>query len=407
MSALTTAIIASAWPLCEALRQLGAWRVLRAMPRPNAQASGGIAWFADVDVLQAVRGGDPTLTDTLSWNLRELGRHGARLHWLLDEDDHIARDAAETALAASPTLRAQVRIAWHPPCPCGMNPKLFKLDRALSGCPGDIVMVLDDDARLPVSTLEALRHALRTPTASGAATSMTDAGNAVSIATALPAYLPAHNLASRWLAAFVNDNAALTYLPPRRHGSPTINGMAWAMRRDALDAIGGFEPHLRHLTDDLAMARAVLRVGGHIEQRSEPVWMRTELAGIGAYRRQMHRWMLFAKLLFATQPRALRLRILFGQALPVVLPHVAVAACCIAPDAAAAALAVGALTHLYGRAALQRACTATRRPLHPLASFSAAALLPLHLLHAWLAPRIRWREHRYRVYAEDRYEELP
>lgn len=401
MTALQTAaaIACALWALAEALRQIAARRALRAMPQPPTDDDDDPTRFAGIDVLQPIRSGDPTLGEALAASLRALGGRGARLHWLIDEDDPLAARIVAATLGAQPTLRAQVAVSVHPPCPPAVNPKLFKLDRALNDRAladgaGATVLVLDDDARLPPATLNALRAAL-------------DAADGPIIATALPVYLPAPGLASRLLARFVNDGAAITYLPPRLGGrSPSINGMCWAMRTDALRAIGGFAPHLRKLTDDLAMAQAVLAAGGRIEQRREPVWMRTALADGAAYVRQMHRWMLFARLLLHAQPPAMRLRIALGQGLPTLLPLLSTALLIAAPSLVAAiATAAAALLHVFGRRALQRACAGAATPLQPLTSLLVALLLPLHLLHAWLDPRIRWRTHRYRVRSDGSFEE--
>ncbi len=395
------------WPALELLRQAAAWRALRAMPAflasddlaSDDRANDDHATrFDGVDVLQPIRSGDATLAETLGASLRTLGARGAMLHWLIDSDDAVAADTVRAIVDAHPALRARVDVSEHPPCPPAINPKLFKLDRALARCTGDAVLVLDDDARMPAATLDALLAALH------------DSRNdAPTISTALPIYLPAKGIGARLLARFVNDNAALTYLPPRLRGdTPTINGMAWAMRRDALTAIGGFAPRLRHLTDDLAMAQAALAGGGRIEQRHEPVWMRTALPDLRAYLRQMHRWMLFARLLLRTQPWPARLRIALGQGLPTALPLVATTTLAVAPSwPGAIAFALGALAHLFGRRALQRACAGEAARIEPLSSLLVALLLPLHLLHALLDARIRWREHRYRVLANDRFEELP
>lgn len=384
------------WPVLELLRQLSAWRALRAMPQ--APASVETLRFDGIDVLQPIRSGDATLAETLGASLHTLGTRGATLHWLIDSDDAVAAEVVRSVIAAQPALRSRVEVSEHPPCPPAINPKLFKLDRALAHCAGETVLVLDDDARMPVATLGALLAALHDSRV-----------DAPVIATALPIYLSANGFGARLLARFVNDNAAVTYLPPRLHGNtPTINGMAWAMRRDALEAIGGFAPRLRHLTDDLAMAQAVLAGGGRIEQRHEPVWMRTALPDVRAYIRQMHRWMLFARLLLRTLPWPARLRIAFGQGLPTLLPLIAASALTIAPSwPAAFAFAFGALAHLFGRRALQRACAGDAARIEPLSSLLVALLLPLHLVHALLDARIRWREHRYRVIANDRFEELP
>lgn len=390
------------WPVLELLRQAAAWRALRAMPKfpgdDGSEYEDGAARFEGVDVLQPIRSGDATLAETLGASLRTLGTHGATLHWLIDNDDHVAAVTVRSVIDAQPALRSRAEVSEHPPCPPAINPKLFKLDRALTRCTGETVLVLDDDARMPISTLDALIASLGD-----------NRLDVPVISTALPIYLPANGFAARLLARFVNDSAAITYLPPRlRSDTPTINGMAWAMRRDALNAIGGFEPRLRHLTDDLAMAQAVLAGGGRIEQRHEPVWMRTALPDIRAYFRQMHRWMLFARLLLRTQPWPVRLRIALGQGLPTLMPLVALTAFAITPSwPGAIAVALGAMSHLFGRRALQRACAGDAARIEPLSSLLVALLLPLHLLHALFDTRIRWREHRYRVIANDRFEELP
>jgi ceramide glucosyltransferase len=398
-AALVATALCMAWPLVEALRQTLAWHSLRgdrALPARDDVPDR----FVHVDVLQPIRSGDPTLGEALGASLRTLGTRGATLHWLIDEDDPAAAGVVRGVLAREAAHAARVRVTRHPPCPTGVNPKLFKLDRALAECAGGIVLVLDDDARLPAASLDALLAAL----VRSAATC-----DAPTIATALPAYLPAPGRGSHLLARFVNDHAPITYLPARLGDrSPTINGMCWAMHRDALDAIGGFAPRLRHLTDDLAMAQAVLAAGGRIAQCREPVWMRTALPDFAAYVRQMHRWLLFAHLLMQTQPVPQKLRVLVGQGLPSLLPLAALVAFVCAPTwTAAVALVVGAVAHVLGRRALQRACAGTATKTEPAASLLVALLLPLHLLHALLDRRIRWRAHRYRVFANDRFEELP
>lgn len=398
------------WPAWELWRQMRAWRALRTMPPTPARVAHRASTdaeesndaedsdarpFVGIDVLQPIRSGDVGLGEALAASLRALGARGARLHWAIDEDDVVAGNVVRSLLRKHAALASQVVVSVHPECPSGVNPKLFKLDRALAHCAGDVVLVLDDDAHLPPATLDALLAALDG-----------DRETAPVVATALPAYLPAHGLGARLLARFVNDNAALTYLPPRLSGgAPTLNGMCWAMRRESLLRIGGFAPWLRHLTDDLAMAQAALRAGGRIEQRSEPVWMRTALPDFGAYRRQMHRWMLFAHLLLRSRPWAARLRILFGHGAPMLLPLVAFAAFAFAPSwLGAAALVLGATLHVLGRKRLQRACAgAATAKAEPLLSLLSALLLPLHALHAAVDRRIRWRTHRYRVYANDRF----
>jgi len=393
---LVAVLLCALWPLCESLRQGLAWRALRTMPKRSAANVEQRIEFSEFEVLQPIRSGDLSLGEALNESLTTLGARGARLHWLIDEDDAEASRIVEALLNAQPTLREQVVLSRHPPCPNDRNPKLFKLDRALANCDRDFVLVLDDDARLPPDTLRALRDALDH-----------DSARPI-IATALPAYLPAPGLGARLLARFVNDSAAITYLPPRLGpGAPTINGMCWAMRRDALLAIGGFAPHVHRLTDDLAMARAVLQAGGRIEQRSEPVWLRTALPNFAAYVRQMHRWMLFARLLLRTEPVASRIRIALGQGVPTLAPAMATAALVSAPSALTAiGWLGGAVAYVLGRRALRRAYAGAHSALQPFSSLLVALALPLHLIHASIDTRIRWRSHRYRVLDDDRFEEI-
>lgn len=408
---MNTAVIAlcALWLGVELLRQALAFgrrgAQLRAAHYPPAHLR-----FDDVDVLQAIRGGDALLAATLAAALAELGSRGARLHWLLDADDLPAQAAARQALDAQPKWAAQVRLSLHPPCPERRNPKLFKLDRALTDCRGNFVLVLDDDAELPAATLHALRQSLV-----GIAP-----GPAATAATALPVYRGvawpslrsrpgARGLGAALLARFVNDQAGLTYLATLRSDSAlSLNGMCWLIRRDALIHIGGFAARLHHLTDDLAMAEAVRAAGGRIAQRFEPVWLRTDLPDLRAYLRQMHRWLLFAQLLLRRQPPARRLGLLFELGLPQLLPPLAVFGLLLAPGAAAGLLAAWAFgMHVFGRWALQQACTQAAPRAQPLLSLTSALLLPLHALHAALDRRIVWRQHRYRVRASDDFESMP
>lgn len=410
MSALA-AHLCALWLIVEVLRQTLAWWAVRIQQDEAASAHGADdVRFDDVDVLQAIRSGDPLLTDALEASLSELGSRGAHLHWLLDADDEVAQAAAHQAQRTHPQWAAQACLSLHPPCPERCNPKLFKLDRALPACDRPFVLILDDDAVLPAATLAALRLAVFEP----------EPPNRPIAATALPVYrsVPwpalqrhpgAHGLGAALLARFVNDQAALTYLSSTgEQGALSLNGMCWLMRRDALRAIGGFAPQWAHLTDDLAMAQAINAAGGRIEQRHEPVWLSTSLRGLGAYWAQMHRWMLFAQLLLRSLRGRARIRLAVELGLPQLLPLVAVAGLLLAPSALAAACASAAcVLYVVGRWRLQRACTCAAPRPQPLLSLLSALLLPLHTLHALLDRRIVWRQHRYRVRASDDFESLP
>jgi ceramide glucosyltransferase len=381
VSAWPFAVLAGAWVALDLERLRLVERVLaRRAPAPRA---------GPVAVLQAIRGGDPTLSESLAANLDELARAGHEIWWLLDEDDVRGRRSAEEALLRVPAGRA--RVSLHPSPPAGVNPKLFKLARAVTEVEREVVVVLDDDARLPRASLDALVAAL-------------PPGELV-VATALPAYLDGGTLAARLLAAFVNDHAALTYLPWTARRAPlSLNGMAWATRRESLRALGGFAPLLRHLADDLAVARACLARGGRIEQLAAPVWMRTELDRVPAYARQMHRWMLFAWLLVEAQPWRTRGRLFLSQGLPALfLPGLATLLCFRPSLRAVFVLGLAFALHLVVCRRARARASGAASPSRPLASLVVALLQPVFLAWSAFDRRICWRDRRYRVHTNEHF----
>ncbi len=342
---------------------------------------------AGVAIAQPILSGDPRLGAVLGDNLHELP--AARFLWLVDEDDLEAQRICRDLAARHSKVKIEISI--HPQPPDGVNPKLWKLEAArvaLGAATAEpVFLVLDDDTRMPGRTLAALIAALERH----------------SIATSLPGYLDDGRWPSRWLAQFVDNNAAMTYLPLLPVQDPlTINGMAYALRREKLTEGGGFGGMLRALTDDLAVAEGVLASGGTIFQSARPHWVETTVRDGRHYRQLMHRWFLFALLLLKKQP--LRIRALIGglHALPPLLLLALVVLSAIVPSLAGLQILVGtfALRGL-GLAALQRAIYG--RVLEaPFASIASELLQPFHLLHAVFSRRIVWRTRRYRVH-DDRH----
>ncbi|MBM7518429.1 glycosyltransferase [Nocardioides nitrophenolicus] len=328
---------------------------------------------ARVVVVQPILSGDPGLEDALRDNLLSLA--GARFVWLVDADDAEAQRVVERI---GPAPRLEVRLCG--PAPDGINPKLAKLQPALDDCAGDeVFLVLDDDTRLPRASLGALLGGLDRAT----------------LATGLPAYLPGRTPWARLVEQFVDNNAALTYLPM---APVTINGMCWAMRVADLRASGGFTPILRNLTDDLAVAGAVRRAGGTICQTASPQWITTTVESPGHYVRLMHRWMLFADLLLRRQPP--------GTVAAISVLHG------VHPNLLWAVLAgsvrtrrPGPLVALLGGRWLLLRVVQRRvygRSLHaPLASLVSELAQPAHLGHGAVQRTIRWRTRTYRVRADD------
>jgi ceramide glucosyltransferase len=352
-----------------------AFRTARSVPQPAADATGD---FSRVVVVQAILSGDPRLADVLEDNLRNLT--AADFVWLVDSDDPAANTICRTLAARYPKIRIAIFVA--PPPPEGCNPKLFKLEMARTIVGNRVLVVLDDDTRLPAASLSAMLAGLKNH----------------EIATGLPGYLDDGRWPSRLLAQFVNNNAALTYLPLLNvWPPPTINGMGYAIRGATLDRLGGFAPLMGYLTDDLAMARAVLASGGRIAQTASPLWVQTTVTDEQHYVALMHRWFVFARLLLRHQPLYKQSVIALLYALPGLLLVWLIATTVAVPSvdgvltlgvvlAARAAALIAVQRRVYGRS------------LHrPVYSILSELFQPFHLLHASLVHTIVWRTRRYTV----------
>lgn len=339
---------------------------------------------AGVAIAQPILSGDPRLGDVLGENLSELP--AARFLWLVDLDDEEAQRVCKGLAARHPDTK--IEISLHAQPPDGINPKLWKLEAArAAGIVEPVFLVLDDDTRMPGPTLAALLHALE----------------AHPLATSLPGYLDDGRFPSRLLAQFVDNNAALTYLPLLPFMHPlTINGMAYALRREKLDEMGGFAGMLGALTDDLAVAEAVLSQGGTIFQSARPHWVETTVRDGRHYRQLMHRWFLFALLLLRKQPLQIRATIGLLHALPPLLMLALMIASAIIPSPAGFGVLIATLVlRGLGLASLQRAIYG-RNLEAPVLSIASELLQPFHLLHAILWRRIAWRTRRYKV-QDDRH----
>jgi ceramide glucosyltransferase len=326
------------------------------------------------------------LEDALGRNL-ELAPAWARFVWLIDEDDTEGRRVAEQLTATSD----RVRVELCPPPAAGLNPKLVKLDRALAAVTTPFVAVLDDDTVLTERNLEKGVAAL----------------DACDLYTGLPCYLPGVNFWSSLVAHFVNNNSILTYFPLHPLvGTPSINGMFYAMRTDTLRRYGGFAPVLDRLCDDHAVATLVKRNGGVIRQGVTPVKLRTTVPTAAAYFRLLHRWFVFANILVRDQPTGVALLIVLLLGLPSLLLWLGL----LVLFAGWPGLVVLGGMLLLRHVALR---LLHRRVFGKLDGFSwwrsslAELLQPVHVLHSLLQPTILWRKWRIRPKADGAFTYLP
>ncbi|MCB1172014.1 MAG: glycosyltransferase [Leptospiraceae bacterium] len=380
-----------------------------AASRQNSIATATRAYSdpSQVTIVQAILSGDPLLSETLQANIRS--NPHCRFLWLVDEDDAEGRRITafiqererarleQQSDGSGGQGKAELRIVICPPCPNGTNPKLFKLHFARQFYSTECLIVLDDDTLLPDRTRQALQAGL----------------SQHALVTGLPVYRTDGRLATRLLAQFVNNNAALTYLPLAPLLPPiSINGMCYALSQASLRALCNFEPLLSHLTDDLAVSDWLKRHGPHagrIQQLPLVQYIQTSLTGCKQYRRQMQRWFCFAILLLKKESFGMQAVIWFLQGLPPILLGVTV---------------IGALlfagSHLLwgiwllGTVLVLRVIWIVSLQLRldrriryrPLLSELSELLQILHLQQALFSNVIYWRRRRYLVRANDDFTDL-
>ncbi|XCN73981.1 MAG: glycosyltransferase [Candidatus Electrothrix aestuarii] len=363
-----------------------ALRFLRTYPQPKTAVP-----LEQVAIFQPILSGDPTLEQTLAANIVPL--HGATFYWLVDDDDleaHIIVNNIVDALREQSPEATIIKQSF-PAAPEGINPKLFKINQALSSCQQQYCVILDDDTRLPYPTLQGLIVALQD----------------CSLATGLPQYRSNGNFPSALLAAFVNNNASMTYLSTLLFMEPiTINGMCYAFQREKFAAWGGFQSVLHHLTDDLAVAGMVLAQGGTIRQIPARQIIQTHLPGMRAYFRQMHRWYVFANILFAQQPLRIKALLTVLHGIPPLLLAALFVGSLFAPSLlhSGIILCTLALRHCIIMQHNEQQKAGDLRSF--LLSLLSELLQSLHYLHALLSRRIRWRSRIYTVLASDKFKSV-
>ena len=327
-----------------------------------------------ITVLQPILAGDPALPRLLTENLD--AHPAARFVWLVDADDAEAHRLCGPLAAAHAD---RVQVVDCPPCPPRTNPKVFKLALGLAHGT-ELVAVLDDDTVLPPGALERARAALAE----------------ADLATGLPWYRPDNGPWSSLVAGFVNGNALISYFPLLGFTPPaTINGMFYLTSRAALERAGGFESILDRVCDDLELARAFRAAGLRPAQTTITHPLTTDVPDAAAYRRLMHRWMVFAARLLRTSvtPPMAALVVL-----PVALPPIALGLAVAAHSVGAVAgIAAAVAAKVLATQALRARCT-PQVPRRFAAEYAADWLLPLQsALGLALPGHIVWRGRRLRV----------
>ena len=359
------------------------WRyalVVRFFRRPSPKDAGPEPKL--VSILQPVMGGDPNLTACLEESLRMQTRYPVEFWYLLDAGDTQAEQTCRGLEARYPKRVAGLLLL--PPPPEGVSPKMFKLTAGEAVAHGDVVCCLDDDTSLPDGGLEICLPYLSLP--------------GVGLAFGLPYYRSFGNIWSAYVACFVNACSLLTYIPYTYLCAPfTINGMFFAVRRETLNAVGGFAAVLPVLADDFGTARVFREAGYTLAQTPLRHGIRTHVRNLRHLRELMGRWFTFSResLLRHLSVRERVVVVMMGaiaNLLPVVLFIGAVFARSRIPLAATVLFFVTAVGVI---AFLNRQYLGHATPAWALWFVTPLVLLcfPIQMFAALLAPRqkVHWR----------------
>lgn len=368
------------------LAQLWAKAGLALLHRAREEPPAPVA-LSRVTIVQPVTSGDETLREALQTGLDELRE--SPLIWIVDCADDTARDLCRHLAAAYPDRDIRI-VETDEPSP-GINPKLWKQEAALPLVRTELLAVIDDDTRAPRQSLVRLVTAL-------------DGG--ADIATGLPCYLPARGRWSRLVTEFVNSAAILTYLSAAACAAPrSINGMCYAVRTDYARRHRIFAVTAHAITDDLAIAREIRRLGGRLVQTARPQFIRTSVASATHYRRLMHRWFVSTRILL--QNESPWVRVVFAVAYGVhPLLLIALSVLAVAqPSVAIWPLIVLLVLRSVTLGLLNRTFTGSWRH-SPVTSVVAEVLQPAFLVGACLYPVIWWRRRKIRVRRFDDFQYL-
>mgnify|MGYP000886463969 FL=1 len=345
--------------------------------RPAAQRPARL-----VSILQPILSGDPTLAQTLGHNLATPCAYPREFIWLVDEDDAVGQQICTTVRATYPTADVQPCLLSR--APQGQNPKTFKLARGLELATGDVVCVLDDDTMLPGGGLELCLPYLDEPGAG--------------LVFGLPYQVNFSNWWSSLVAAFVNSNSLLTYVPYTAVQEPvTINGMFYALRRETLATIGGFTGLEPILADDFAIAQRVRQHGYRLVQTPLCHAISTHVAGPRRYLSLIQRWFIFPRESIMRHLPWREQALVYGLAMfPALAPLLLLVGLLFWPALPLALLLLTCLGYHYllsldwNRRYLRNATPLSRSWLWPVLQI----IFPLQLLAALLLPqRINWRGH--------------
>ena len=250
-----------------ALAALLVWR-----PRPGACVAEDN--LPSVSLLKPLAGSHPGLEDDLRSFCEQQYPGQLQIIFGVQSRSDAAIAVARRLAQEYPSRRIELVVD---PLANGANPKVANLRNMLPWANGDVIIVSDSDIRVGTDYVVTLVGELA-PTPNGAVTCLY-AGRAEG---GLWSQIAAMNIDLQFL-----PNALLA---ARLNLAEACFGATIALRRETLDAIGGFAPLSPYLADDFELGRAVCARGGRVRLSSLIVQHSSSAAGLEDLFRHELRW---------------------------------------------------------------------------------------------------------------------
>jgi ceramide glucosyltransferase len=329
-----------------------------------------------VTILKPVRGLEPELFENLN-SFCDQDYPDARVIFGVRDLDDPAIPVILKVLRAHPSRDLLVIVD---PRVRARNPKIANVLNLMDFADGKIIVIADSDVHVD-------RHYL-------AAITAPFAGPEIGSVTCLYRGEPARSAASAFDAMIIDDHFAPSVLVAAALGPVRFClGATMAVRRQALDDIGGIQTLGPHLADDHQLGKLVAAKGWRVVLSSYVVGTTVAEPDLASFWSHQVRW-----------TRTVRSVSPLGYTFSFIqytLPVVAVCACFLkSPKLAVALIALAAGTRLVSHVAARRALGITRK--------STLALIPVCdalALAAWFASffgrDVAWRGERFQLAHDD------
>ena len=254
-------------------------------------------------VIQPILSGDPRLREDLTENLKKLTK--MKFLWLIDKSDTEARNIV-TEIKEKKDYSNRIEILEIEGVPQEVNPKIFKLDKAIKKVETKYTIILDDDSVIDTERINEL--------------SAYEKLEGEWLATGIPYNYGVDGFWSELVASFVNSNSITTYFTMSYlEKNKTINGMFYIASTEIFKRYNVFEEIKYWLCDDFALAQYLISKKVTLIQTGVFCNTRTTVKTFEQYLLLMKRWLLFTKIYIKN---AATLRFATFILIPSILPSI-------------------------------------------------------------------------------------